>query len=103
LVVGRGLSAMRSRAGFQSFLYYQLKQHFFREDLIGTGAIFASVSKTDLERQELLTPSERLIRAFEEISWPIDRQIRVLWSQNAKLKEARDLLLPRLMSGDIAV
>jgi type I restriction enzyme S subunit len=31
------------------------------------------------------------------------RQVRTLHSQNQKLRAARDLLLPRLMSGEIAV
>ena len=94
---------MRSRSGHQSFLYCQLKAHFFMEDMIGAGAIFASVSKTELEKQELLVPPEALIRAFEAVSQPIDDQIKVLWQQNRKLREARDLLLPRLMSGEVTV
>lgn len=31
------------------------------------------------------------------------QQIKVLHSQNQKLRTARDLLLPRLMSGEIAM
>ena len=73
------------------------------EDLIGAGAIFASVTKKELKAQELLTPSSRLIQAFEEVSRSIDEQLRVLFLQNQKLRTARDLLLPRLMSGEIAV
>ena len=73
------------------------------EDLIGAGAIFASVTKKELQAQELLTPSSRLIQAFEEVSRSIDEQLRVLFLQNQKLRTARDLLLPRLMSGEIAV
>jgi len=34
---------------------------------------------------------------------PIDEQLRVLHLQKQKLRAARDLLLPRLMSGEIAV
>jgi len=103
LVIGRGLAALRSRTGHQSLLYYQLKHHFFKEDLIGGGAIFASVSKKVLEQQELLIPTNRLVREFEDFSRPIDDQIRILWLQNQKLQQARDLLLPRLMDGEIAV
>jgi hypothetical protein len=31
------------------------------------------------------------------------KQIRILKQQNEKLRTARDLLLPRLMSGELAV
>jgi type I restriction enzyme, S subunit len=103
IVIGRGLAALRSRSGNQSFLFYQLKTHFFKEDLIGTGAIFASVTKAEFENQRLITPSTNLVRAFEEVSTPIDEQLRTLFLQNQRLQSARDLLLPRLMSGEIAV
>ena len=103
LVIGRGLAALRSRTGYQSLLYYQLKNHFFKEDLIGGGAIFASVSKKVLQEQELLMPTAKLAREFEDFSRPVDEQIRLLWLQNHKLQQARDLLLPRLMNGEIAV
>lgn len=39
IIIGRGLSAIRNRYGYQSFQYYQLKSHFFQEDIIGSGAI----------------------------------------------------------------
>lgn len=94
---------MRSKTGHQSLLLQQLRAHFFKEDLIGGGAIFASVTKKEFSAQELLAPPERLKRAFEEVTVPCDEQIRVLHLQNQQLRRARDLLLPRLMSGDIAV
>lgn len=100
IVIGRGLSAFRSKQNTQSFLFYQLAKHFFKEDLIGAGAIFASVTKDELLSQALLTPPHKLIQAFEEISGPIDEQIKVLFQQNQKLRAARDILLPRAMSGE---
>lgn len=103
VVIGRGLSAIRSLTGHQSFLFQQLRKHFFQEDLIGTGAIFASVTKAELENQKLLTPLDSLMKHFEQVSLPIDEQLRVLFLQNQKLRAARDLLLPRLMNGEIAV
>jgi len=103
IIIGRGLSAIRSKTGNQSFLYYQLKEHFFKEDLLGSGAIFASVTKKELSDELLLLPKSEKIATFEEISKPIDQQITNLHMQNVRLSEARDLLLPRLMSGEIDV
>ena len=51
----------------------------------------------------MLTPTPALAKAYEEVSRPIDEQLRVLFLQTQKLRAARDLLLPRLMSGEIAV
>ena len=103
IVIGRGLSALRSKTGHQSLLLQQLRTHFFKEDLIGGGAIFASVTKKEFSGQVLLEPPESLKRAFEEVAVPCDEQIRVLHLQNQQLRTARDLLLPRLMSGAIKV
>lgn len=103
IVIGRGLAALRAKAGRQSLLLQQLRGHFFKEDLIGGGAIFASVTKKEFSAQELMDPPERFKRAFEEVAVPCDEQIRLLHLQNQQLRAARDLLLPRLMSGDVAV
>ena len=48
IVIGRGLSAIRNLFGDQSFQFYQLQSYFFKEDLIGSGTIFASVTKKQL-------------------------------------------------------
>ena len=40
---------------------------------------------------------------FEEQARPIDLQLRTLFIENGRLVRARDLLLPRLMNGEIAV
>lgn len=104
IVLGRGLSAIRSKNGLPSYLFYALKNHFYKEDLIGTpGAIYAATNKKELEGQGLISPSLLLAREFEEQAGTIDRQIVCLTAQNEKLIEARDLLLPRLMNGEIAV
>ncbi len=103
IVVGRGLSAIRSRLGDQSFLFYSLKNHFYAEDIIGTGSIYAATNKKELEGQLLVVPSQVLLREFEDQASQIDRQIGNLTAQVEKLAQARDLLLPRLMNGEITV
>ena len=103
IVLGRGLVALRSRTGNQSFLFYALKNHFYAENIIGTGAIYAATNKKELEGQTLLVPPAVLLQEFEDQANAIDLQISCLDSQNNKLAEARDLLLPRLMNGEITV
>jgi type I restriction enzyme S subunit len=103
IVIGRGLAALRSKTENQSFLFQQLRAHFFKEDLIGSGAIFVSVTRKEFESQELLDPPDRLKRVSEDAIVPCDEQLRALHLQNQKLRAARDLLLPRLMSGKIEV
>ena len=103
IVLGRGLSAMRSRTGHQSFLFYQLKSFFFKENMVGGGAIYAAVNKKQLENSELLCPSSNMIEQFNDFASSIDWQIKILTQSIAQLAKARDLLLPKLMNGEIVV
>lgn len=103
IVLGRGLAAFRSKTNHQSFLFYNLKNHFFKEDLIGGGAIFAATNKRELEKLMLLQPAADLLDEFETKASAIDAQIKALTLKTRKLIKARDLLLPRLMDGRISV
>ena len=103
IAIGRGLSAMRSRTGHQSLLFYQLDALFVEEDMIGGGAIFASVGKKELFGQLILQPSTSIATTFNRLVSDLDLQIENLDSQNQQLAKARDLLLPKLMSGQLDV
>lgn len=103
IAIGRGLSAMRSRAHHQSLLFYQLNALFVEEDMIGGGAIFASVGKKELFAQQILQPSASIAAAFNRLATDLDAQIENLDSQNRELAQTRDLLLPKLMSGQLDV
>lgn len=103
IILGRGLAAFRSKSGHQSSLFYNLKNHFFKEDLIGGGAIFAATNKKELEKLMFLSPSPELLDEFEASASAIDAQIKVITLKNRQLTRARDLLLPRLMDGRIPV
>ena len=104
IVLGRGLAAIRSRSTeHQSYLFYALKNHFYAEDIIGTGAIYAATNKKELEGQIFLDPPALLLQEYENRVNVIDLQIGCLTRQNCSLTQARDLLLPRLMNGETAV
>lgn len=101
VVIGRGLAAINQTDGCQSYLYYLLKNKFFKDNIVGNGSIFASVSKDELLNQKFLIPERNLMMQFEKIVSQMDKQIENLDSKNKKLVEARDRLLPKLMSGEV--
>lgn len=103
VVIGRGLAAINHRLGKQSYLFYLLKEHFFKDDVIGNGAIFASISKDELLAQQFTIPVSNLIEQFNVIVSDMDGRIAELAEQVTLLIEARDRLLPKLMSGEIEV
>lgn len=103
ICIGRGLCAFRSKKDFQNYFYHQLKEFFFTEDVIGNGAIFNAVTKVELMKVKLKTPSEKVQIEFENEAQQIYNLILNLTKQNSKLRQARDILLPRLMSGEVEV
>ena len=103
IVIGRGLSAIRSKNGNQMFLLQQLKDRFQEEDTMGSGAIFNAIRKTDLLGIPLLTPTESMIGKFEEIINPIFAELANLILKNTNLRQTQDLLLPKLISGELDV
>lgn len=103
VVIGRGLAAINHRRRAQSYLFYLLKEKFFRDDIIGNGSIFASISKEELLNQKFLIPIDSLVGQFNGIAGGIDKKIDILSEQIRLLTEARDRLLPKLMSGEIEV
>jgi type I restriction enzyme, S subunit len=62
------------------------------------------IRKSAMENSvSLVLPKHALVVYFDEYALSFFNQIRKLKQQNEKLRAARDLLLPRLMSGEIAV
>jgi type I restriction enzyme, S subunit len=67
------------------------------------GAAYPAVVAGDFERASILVPTKALLVSSNEIAEPLLEQCHCLEEQTQKLRAARDLLLPRLMSGEIAV
>jgi type I restriction enzyme S subunit len=68
-----------------------------------TGASYPAVRPDDFERAEVLVPPEMLLKEFHAVAEPMFRLSTKLGQENGRLQNARDVLLPRLMSGEIAV
>ena len=103
IVIGRGIAAIQSLQCRQSYLFYALKNHFFREDMIGGGTIFAAVTKKELYSVHVMQATPNLIRMFMDRIRSVDSQIKGLHMMAERLMRARDLLLPRLMSGEVTI
>ena len=101
IVIGRGISAIRSNQDQQNFLFYALKSYFFKEDMIGGGTIFSSITKKDLQQVELMQPSDEIVNKFILLVNPIDQQIRNLQRMIDRLTQSRDVVLHCLMNGKI--
>lgn len=103
IAIGRGVAAINHKEGMQSLLFYTLKAKFFKEDIVGNGAIFSSITKKELLKLKLIVPIKELRVVFNNKINKIDREIDIQYKQNQLLTRQRDLLLPRLMSGKLEV
>lgn len=67
------------------------------------GSTYREINKGKFRALPVLLPGESLLREFEEQASLLHAQVRYLHTMNQRLAQARDLLLPRLMNGQIAV
>jgi len=81
------------------WLFYALQHMHF----ISTDVAVPGLNRDFAYSRPLLVPEARIVRDFLETAAPLHEQIAKLDEMNEKLGAARDLLLPRLISGDIAV
>ncbi len=103
IILGRGLSAIRHNHNHQAFLWEQLRSRFTKDDMMGNGAIFASVTKDDMQGIELVCPPRSVVEAATQHFDPLHSEIATLSQQTQNLHRTRDLLLPRLLSGQVTL
>lgn len=80
-------------------LYYALRTVPF----ISTDVAVPGLNRDFAHSRQILTPSSSYHCLFENTVGPFHQQIDILRRQNAKLERARNLLLPRLMNGEITI
>ena len=90
---------------YSLFLYYMILSEGVREqmlmDAFGTSQQFISLGY--IRKLKTIIPTKNLIFRFSEIVVPMFEQIQNLQQQNTHLRQIRDRLLPRLISGKLQV
>lgn len=81
------------------WLYYALQHMHF----ISTDVAVPGLNRDFAYSRLLVIPERHIVRNFLEMAMPLHEQILKLNEMNEKLRAARDLLLPCLMSGEITV
>ena len=87
------------------YLYYFLLSDRYQDYVTGasTGTTRKSASAKVITDIDIIIPTPNILLTFEEHIQAIRRQLNNLLERNAVLRETRDLLLPRLVSGEIDV
>lgn len=67
------------------------------------GGAIPTLNRNVLSNIEVIEPEKKLQDVFAKIAEPQYQKIKNLEKQNDRLKTARDLLLPKFMSGEVEV
>lgn len=104
-VFSTGFAVLTSKKVPFSFLYCNVTTEEFVGYLVNctNGAAYPAVKPIHFEEYNVSIPPNNLLNKFHNITEPYFRKIYYLNKQISSLREARDRLLPKLMSGEIEV
>ena len=83
------------------YLYFKLNKSYLQS--FASGATFPELSGSMVKKLKVLVPDISLLEKFDTFAKKLFEKTDVLLTQNQNLIKQRDLLLPRLMSGKLAV
>ena len=86
----------------REYVYCYLKNYHY-DSLGSTSSISKAVNSKIIKAMPFVLPDDGLIEKFSKITAPLFNQILIKQKAILELKEARDRLLPKLMSGEIEV
>lgn len=104
-IASTGFAVLTASAVPFTFLYFATTTDKFVGYLTNhaTGAAYPAVTATTFEDAHLLVPPAPLLARFGEATIPMSEETHALQRQIHNLRETRDLLLPRLLSGQVAL
>ena len=105
VVVSTGFAVLTAKTVPVTYLYLACTSDEFVAYLTNraTGAAYPAVSGKDFEEAQLLCPDQDVLRDFHERCLPLFELRNELIQENGLLSDARNSLLPKLMSGEIQV
>ncbi|WP_208110757.1 restriction endonuclease subunit S [Aquabacterium commune] len=100
--IGRGVASVRHPKDYRGFAFYAMRslgEQFKMFDSEGT--VFGSINKKDFQALPVISPDDGVLRAYDELTSPIDRRVVKNEQQLRTLAILRDTLIPRLISGQL--
>jgi type I restriction enzyme S subunit len=105
LVVSTGFAVLTPKAVPFAYIYLAVTTEEFTAYLTNhaQGAAYPAVTATDFENAVVLKPGTSIVDRFQDTVEPLLRLKETLRRKNLNLRTTRDLLLPKLVSGEIDV
>jgi type I restriction enzyme S subunit len=104
-VASTGFAVLSPRRASFAYIYLVTTTNAFVEYLNGraTGAAYPAVTPPVFANAPVVLPPPEVLQAFADIAEPVMRLASRLEVANGSLRLSRDLLLSRLISGDLDV
>lgn len=100
--IGRGTGLARSlNSEFDELLYFILEDSFDYFAHAATGSVYLNISRKDFETYSAPAFSGHSQKVFHDFASPLMEKIYQNETQNKKLTQIRDILLPKLLSGSV--
>ena len=97
------ISCVPFEKDFQMYLLYNLINRVEEIRIKAGGSTYLEISKSVFRNFDIICPAQSVINIFQSKAHSLLERTRIIAKQIRLLTEARDRLLPKLMSGEIAV
>jgi type I restriction enzyme S subunit len=101
--INQGFIAIQGKTVSTLFMMFWLKRNMNLVLGNANGSTFQEINKANFKRISIIVPAIELLQSFDELVTPVFNRLTLNEIQNQALKQTRDNLLPRLMSGRIRV
>jgi len=100
--LGRGVAGIRHKSGARSFTYAFIGHIEAKlSDSGSDGTVFSSINKNELGAVGFVAPTKNVMTWYEEKVSFIDQQVEVNSQEIETLENLRNVLLPKLLSGEL--
>jgi type I restriction enzyme S subunit len=104
MAMNQSCYALQVKPGIRPlYLYILTKECAEQLQQKATGAVFDAITVDTFDRLRIIRPSDRLIEDFDRLVRPLFSLMLNLSKKTENLRNTRDLLLPKLVSGEVSV
>ena len=104
--IGRNITAIRPNSINSTYLFLSFRGADIQRQIrlnTDSGAFFTSFNVKGIKKLQILRPANKIEKKFEDVVRPIRQKRELNNSENQKLTELRDWLLPMLLNGQVKV
>ena len=100
--LGRGVAAVTNiNPLYREYAYHIIDSSMEDFKRMATGSVIVGISRDNIENIPIKVPSKEEIEKYHSIEKPIFDKIEKIRIENLELKKLRDILLPKIMNGEI--